>query len=257
MTHGICNLSIVNLRNEPDHRKEIISQVLFGEFFEVLEIFDGWAKVRLAYDKYEGWIQQTQFAEIDIQDFKSLQREEICISYDLVQIVIHGNLMSSIVMGSSLPHYKDQHCRVGDLLYKYEGNARFPERLQSSNALVENAYMYLNCPYMWGGRSPFGIDCSGFTQMVYKLSGINLRRDAAQQAEQGTLVHLPGESRAGDLAFFDNEEGKITHVGIILGNGNIIHASGKVRIDALDHHGIFNLDTKRYSHNLRLIKRLL
>lgn len=257
MTYGICNLSIVHVKLEPSHRSETVTQLLFGEYFEIAESKEEWIKVRLSFDGYEGWIPVAQCALIDYDDFKTLNREEICISYDLVQIVIHGNTMSSVVIGSSLPHYKDQHCRVGELLYKFEGNARFPERLQSSNVLVENAYMYLNSPYLWGGRSPFGIDCSGFTQMVYKLSGIRLRRDAYQQAEQGTLVHLMDEAQQGDLAFFDNADGKITHVGIIMGKNKIIHASGKVRIDALDHHGIYNAEQRKYSHNLRLIKRLI
>ena len=117
--------------------------------------------------------------------------------------------------------------------------------------------MYLNAPYLWGGRSPFGIDCSGFTQMVFKLCGIKLLRDAYQQAEQGYLINLLDEAHAGDLVFFDNEEGRITHTGILLPNNRIIHASGKVRIDTLDHHGIYNSETRRYSHKLRLIKRYI
>lgn len=257
MTYGICNLSIVNVKSEPSHRSETVTQLLFGEYFEVFELKEEWIKIRLAFDDYEGWILQSQYAVISFNDFKELNKQEICISYDLVQIVIHENTMNSIVLGSSLPHYADQYCRIGDLLYKFEGNARFPERLQSSNTLIENSYMYLNSPYMWGGRSPFGIDCSGFTQMVFKLSGIKLRRDAFQQSEQGSVVHLLDESQPGDLAFFDNAEGNLTHVGIHLGKNRIIHASGKVRIDTLDHQGIYNNNSKKYTHNLRLIKRLI
>ncbi len=257
MTHAICNLSLVNVKSEPSHRSELVTQVLFGEHFEVIESREEWIRVGLAYDGYEGWILQSQCAFISFNDFALLNKEEICISYDLVQIVIHENTMTSIVLGSSLPHYKNQHCFLSDRAYKFEGNARFPERLQNSNALIENSYMYLNCPYQWGGRSPFGIDCSGFTQMVFKLSGMKLKRDAHDQSQQGTLVNLFDEARAGDLAFFDNEEGKITHVGIVLEKSRIIHSSGKVRIDSLDHHGIYNNDLKKYTHKLRLIKRFI
>jgi len=123
--------------------------------------------------------------------------------------------------------------------------------------MLENALMYLNAPYLWGGRSPFGIDCSGFTQMVYKLCGIKLKRDAFMQADQGSSVHLLDESQPGDLAFFDNEEGKIIHVGILTAKNRIIHSSGNVRIDSIDHHGNFNQETKRNSNNLRLINRTL
>ncbi|MEO5571683.1 MAG: NlpC/P60 family protein [Bacteroidia bacterium] len=257
MTYAICNLSIVNLKFEPSHRSETASQVLFGESFEVLETAYDWIKIRLDFDGYEGWILQSQCAKLEFDDYKQLKKEEICISYDLVQIATHGNEICSIVIGSSLPFYKDQYCVIGNLKYNFDGNARYPERMESSNTLIENAYMYLNCPYMWGGRSPFGIDCSGYTQMVYKLSGMKLRRDASQQSEQGTLVNLLDEAQPGDLAFFDNPEGKITHVGIIIGDNNIIHASGRVRLDTIDHVGIYNTDIKKYSHNLRLIKRFL
>jgi len=117
--------------------------------------------------------------------------------------------------------------------------------------------MYLNAPYLWGGRSPFGIDCSGFTQVIYKLNGFKLPRDASQQATIGETLSFIEESESGDLAFFDNEEGNIIHVGIMLENNNIIHASGKVRIDKIDHQGIFNSETNTYSHRLRLIKKIL
>ena len=122
--------------------------------------------------------------------------------------------------------------------------------------LIENALMYLNAPYLWGGRSPLGIDCSGFTQMVYRLQGINLPRDAYQQAEVGTTLSFIEESDPGDLAFFDNNEGKITHVGIILEENHIIHASGKVRIDRIDQQGIFNTEIGTHTHKLRLIKSI-
>ena len=122
--------------------------------------------------------------------------------------------------------------------------------------LLENAYMYLNSPYLWGGRSPFGIDCSGFTQMVFKLCGISLPRDTGQQVELGVTINLIEESKTGDLVFFDNAEGKISHVGIIIPGNQIIHASGKVRIDRIDHQGIYNDEMKNYSHNLRVIKRI-
>ena len=122
--------------------------------------------------------------------------------------------------------------------------------------LVENALMYLNAPYLWGGRSPLGIDCSGFTQMVYRLQGVDLPRDAYQQAEVGTTLSFVEESEAGDLAFFDNNEERITHVGIILENNHIIHASGKVRIDRIDQQGIFKKELGTHTHKLRLIKSI-
>ena len=102
-----------------------------------------------------------------------------------------------------------------------------------------------------------GLDCSGFTQAVFRLNGISLPRDASQQSGIGQVINLVTEALPGDLAFFDNDEGMITHVGLILDSTSIIHASGKVRIDALDHQGIYNVETNKYSHRLRLIRRIM
>ena len=141
------------------------------------------------------------------------------------------------------------------LKHRFEG-AKAEGSLNKSN-IVNTALLYLNTPYLWGGKTPFGIDCSGFTQMVYKLNGFNILRDASQQASQGEVLSFIEESSPGDLAFFDNNEGEITHVGIIMEDHRIIHAHGKVRIDLLDQSGIYNLDTKTHSHKLRVIKKIV
>ena len=129
-------------------------------------------------------------------------------------------------------------------------------QLQEKSKIITTALRFLNSPYLWGGRTPLGIDCSGFTQMVYRLQGIDLPRDAYQQSEVGTTLSFIEESEAGDLAFFDDQEGKITHVGIMLEDNHIIHASGKVRIDRIDQQGIFNKETGKHTHKLRLIKSI-
>ena len=137
----------------------------------------------------------------------------------------------------------------------FEGSKTFNQKPKSD--IVSTAFLYLNAPYLWGGKSPFGIDCSGFTQMVYKLCGYKLLRDAYQQSNQGDALSFIEESEPGDLAFFDNEEGKIIHVGIIMENNYIIHASGKVRIDRLDHLGIYNAEQNKHTHRLRVIKKIV
>ncbi len=254
---GICSVSIVPVRAEPLHKSEMVSQLLFGEHFEVLEQQQEWMRIKIAFDNYEGWVTATQVTELDFKDYNFLQKTGAFLSYDLVQLLMAGSSIYSVIIGSVLPFFENGWCRINDRKFKFDGNAKYPDKNTSGRVLIENAYMYLNAPYLWGGRSPFGIDCSGFTQMVYKLSGYKLLRDASLQVEQGYIVNLLEEAHSGDLAFFDNAEGKITHVGIVVGNGKIIHASGKVRIDSLDHHGIFNSDTKKYSHNLRMIKRIM
>jgi cell wall-associated NlpC family hydrolase len=117
--------------------------------------------------------------------------------------------------------------------------------------------LFLNSAYLWGGRSIFGVDCSGFCQTVFRFIGIPLLRDAYQQASQGEAIGFLEETKLGDLAFFDNEEGRITHVGMLLDQDTIIHASGRVRMDTIDHLGIVNVDTGLHTHKLRIIKRML
>jgi cell wall-associated NlpC family hydrolase len=160
-------------------------------------------------------------------------------------------------LGSFLPNYNKNKVSFNVTDYVFDGLTFDTSKESLKNKLVENAYLYLNTPYLWGGRSPFGIDCSGFTQLLYKLNGVKLPRDASQQAKVGQTLSFVEESEAGDLAFFDNEEGNIIHVGMVLDNNRIIHASGKVRIDRLDHQGIYNVDTNKYSHRLRLIKKII
>jgi len=141
--------------------------------------------------------------------------------------------------------------------FEFDGEINHPEEGDVRKQLLELAMVFRNAPYLWGGRSPFGIDCSGLTQVLYKMVGLNIKRDAYQQAEQGQTLSFVEESDVGDLAFFDNDEGQIIHVGMLLGGNSILHASGKVRVDKLDHQGIFNVDTGRYSHKLRLIRRII
>jgi cell wall-associated NlpC family hydrolase len=141
------------------------------------------------------------------------------------------------------------------LPYLFEGGSINDKREKAN--LVKTALLYLNAPYLWGGKTPFGIDCSGFTQMVYKINGYRLPRNAFDQVSQGDSLSFIEESEPGDLVFFDNEEGTIDHVGIIMENNYIIHAHGKIRIDRIDHTGIFNTETGNYTHALRVIKKII
>jgi hypothetical protein len=253
MNYGISNLSIVPMRNEAADQSEMVNQVIFGEHFKVLEIRKKWSKIRLAHDSYEGWICNKQWIEIEEDIYKQLDKEVATITTDILDIITKTH-HQPIVIGSILPSYKSGHALINNEMYQFDGLTT-PGFIKKDK-LVENALMYLNAPYLWGGRSPLGIDCSGFTQMVYRLQGVDLPRDAYQQAEVGTTLSFVEESEPGDLAFFDNAEGKITHVGIILEDNHIIHASGKVRIDRIDQQGVFNTEIGNHTHKLRLIKSI-
>ena len=253
MKYGISNLAIVPMRIEAVDQAEMVNQILFGEHFKVLEVRKKWSKVRLAHDSYEGWVCNKQWIEIEEDIYKQLDKEVATIAIDILDIISKDH-HQPIVIGSILPSFKSGHALINNEMYRFDGltTAGFTKK----EKLVENALMYLNAPYLWGGRSPLGIDCSGFTQMVYRLQGVDLPRDAYQQAEVGTTLSFVEESEAGDLAFFDNNEERITHVGIILENNHIIHASGKVRIDRIDQQGIFNKKLGTHTHKLRLIKSI-
>ena len=253
MKYGISNLAIVPMRIEAVDQAEMVNQILFGEHFKVLEVRKKWSKVRLAHDSYEGWVCNKQWIKIEKDIYKQLEKEVATIAIDILDIISKDH-HQPIVIGSILPSYKSGHALINNEMYRFDGltTAGFTEK----EKLVENALMYLNAPYLWGGRSPLGIDCSGFTQMVYRLQGVDLPRDAYQQAEVGTTLSFVEESEAGDLAFFENNEERITHVGIILENNHIIHASGKIRIDRINQQGIFNKELGTHTHKLRLIKSI-
>lgn len=251
---GICNLAIIPLRFEPNDRSEIVSQVLFGEHFEVIEQLKQWSKVKLHYDGYEGWIDSKQFQPISESDYSQLSQEAIILNSDLIEyITAPNNLLIPIPLGAELSFLNHSTININN--YDFEGMNI--SGIKPKSNLINTAFMYLNAPYLWGGKTPFGIDCSGFTQMVYKLNGYKLLRDASQQSAQGEALSFIEESEPGDLAFFDNEEGKIIHVGIIMEDNYIIHASGKVRIDRLDHLGIYNAEVNRHTHKLRVIKKII
>lgn len=252
---AICNLTLVPVRKESSDRGEMVSQLLFGDGVEILDKYKSWYKIKILADDYLGWIDQKQVALINDEEKSNYDSFSNFVSKDLLQIAILNNSeMCTVVMGSTLPFYSNKKMTFGGNDYSFEGNL-VDTLVKQAEHIPLQAQLYLNSPYLWGGRSPFGIDCSGLTQIVYKICGYQLKRDANQQAEQGETISFLEESKPGDLAFFDNEEGKIIHVGIITHGGHIIHASGKVRVDKLDHQGIFNSDSKKYSHNLRLIKR--
>lgn len=249
MKYGLCPLSIVPVRESSDDISELVTQVLYGEHFKIIEQKKKWCKIRLAWDSYEGWIDQKQWVEISKEDYDSLQKQPSALTTDLVDFVQNKQLqLIPVSIGASV-HACDY------LNDKHEGQ-RVSGTLPKEN-LIETAFLFLNSPYLWGGRTPFGIDCSGFTQIVYKLNGYRLKRDASQQAMQGEAFSFIEESEPGDLAFFDNSEGNIIHVGIVMEDNYIIHAHGKVRIDRLDHTGIYNADLKTHTHKLRVLKRIV
>jgi hypothetical protein len=249
MQYGICNLGIVPLRLEPSDTSEMVSQVLYGTHFKVLEQRKKWSRIRIAFDRYEGWIDNKQLLVISEEAYLNIGTQPNFISSNLLDYVTNDKQqLIPIPLGASLDN-------ISLLNHKYEGELKAGPRGRSH--ILSTALLYLNSPYLWGGMTPFGIDCSGFTQMVYRICGFQLKRDASQQATQGEALSFIEESEPGDLAFFDNSEGQIVHVGIIMEDHYIIHAHGKVRIDRIDHSGIYNVDSNQHTHKLRVIKKII
>ena len=250
MQYGICHLSVVPVRLIAEDSGEMVSQLLYGEHFKVLEQRKFWSRIRIAYDSYEGWVQNNQITLIEKVNYDQIEHSKHRkYSSDLVSFIeISDSVLLPIVMGSSVSNTEV-------LPNNFEGSSIAVKKDKSD--LVQTALLYLNTPYLWGGRTPFGLDCSGFTQMVYMINGYELPRKSYEQASQGEALSFIEESEPGDLVFFDNDEGTINHVGIIMKNNYIIHAHGKIRIDRIDHTGIFNTETKNYTHSLRVIKKII
>ncbi|AKK72160.1 C40 family peptidase [Chryseobacterium gallinarum] len=238
MNKGICTVTVAPVRAENSDKAEIVTEILFGESADILEVSKNWTKIKMHYDGYEGWMDTKQIRPVTDEELAG--RKVTVVTEDFASVLMNDG-KTLLSMGSEVEFPVVASRRSHDI--------------RESIALT--AREFLNVPYLWGGKSFFAVDCSGFTQLVYKIHNVKLPRDTYQQAEVGEPLTFVEETQPGDLAFFENEEGRIIHVGIMLENQKIIHASGKVRIDILDSTGIFNKEMNKHTHKLRVIKSVL
>ncbi|MEE9439159.1 MAG: C40 family peptidase [Saprospiraceae bacterium] len=257
-THGICKVSVAPIRKKPNDESEMISQLLYGELITVINKKNkSWVKVSCEWDNYVGWMDPKQLIGLTEEEFEKHKLDR-AFALEIAQPITDDSISFPILAASSLPRYDGMTFRIQKHKIIYSGQVITADNVEiTPELLIKVARKYINAPYLWGGRSPFGIDCSGFTQSVFKIFGIKLPRDAYQQADLGEMVDFVASSNVGDIAFFVNKEGRIHHVGIILEDNYIIHAAGMVRIDKLDHFGIYHKGKRSYTHTLRFIKRIL
>lgn len=249
----ICENVFVPLRSGPSHKSEMLSQVLFGEKYLIVDHIGHWYKIETLFDNYAGWIDTDHIQNSKGKENTTghvLNRSLLCYKNDNTKLVLEA--------GCEIyePDFEKRTFSAGE--NTYSATSEFsPLYLGVNGSMSDTAMKFINSPYIWGGRIPSGIDCSGFVQLVYKIQGINIPRDSWQQAEGGKSISFVEETLPGDLVLFDDERGKITHVGMILAQGLVIHASGRVRIDTIDHQGIYKKEINGYSHKLRTIRRII
>ncbi|MBP1631326.1 MAG: hydrolase Nlp/P60 [Bacteroidetes bacterium] len=260
MKYGFCNLAIVPVRADMQERAEQVTQLLFGDAFTILDHNKDRYFIQNFEDGYKGWIDSKQVIEITEDEYYSYIQTQKSFVKDSIAYIFQTNqktqekIIYPIYMGSQIVNLKFQ---LGGILFEISENSISKTLITNKIRLMSIAIKYLSTPYLWGGKSLFGIDCSGFTQMCYKQIGINLLRDASEQITQGEEIENISLAESSNLCFFSNKEGKIIHVGIYMGEGKIIHSSGQVRIDQIDEEGILNSTTQTYTHHLHKIKRFL
>jgi gamma-D-glutamyl-L-lysine dipeptidyl-peptidase len=258
LEYGVCRLSVVPVRSDGSDKSEMVTQLLFGDHYEVINQSKDkkWFKIRINFDQFEGWIDAKQHHRISRDYYEYLSRAEFKITTDITSSILYNKSPQIILMGSMIPISSSELFKMEEQ-FAFNGEAKNVGQKREFEFMKNVAMKYLNAPYLWGGKSPFGIDCSGFVQMVFKICGYRLFRDSWQQANQGKSIKMVKLGIPGDLVFFKNAAERVNHVGILLEYNKIIHSSGQVRIDSLTEEGILTAETGILSHRFSHIRRIL
>lgn len=257
--YGLITLPIVPMRAIGNERSEMITQLLFGEFLKVIEENENWCLVMNVADNYVGWINRKMIHPVSDDAFFTAQEMDIIRLPRTYSIIFDMNRNQTMLLpgGSLIYNLTDNDFKNGDDAWSLIEPVSRVEKFAAAYQLIEIASQYMNAPYLWGGKSILGIDCSGLVQVVFAIGGYLLPRDASQQVDKGKVVDFLTEALPGDLAFFENKEGNISHVGILIDSTKIIHASGWVKVENIDSQGIISTSSGEYTHRLRVIKRII
>jgi gamma-D-glutamyl-L-lysine dipeptidyl-peptidase len=247
---GVCNLSVAPVRAAASDQSEIVTQLLFGDFVRIIEKGEPWIRIRFEKDNYEGWMDFKQLHYLTEEQYEAgIHTRHLVLSEPILELDGPKGIQN-LMLGSNLPFLKDGKMKIGNETYIVLS----PVDFTASPDLFEIAEIYINTPYLWGGKSIFGIDCSGLVQNVFKVCGVDLPRDASQQVGAGTEIPFD-QRQPGDVVFFVNDKGIVHHCGILTGPEEVIHASGRVRRDKVDGKGLFNTDLEKYTHTLHSVRR--
>ena len=231
------SLNSAAIRSEPSHRSEMVNQLLYGESFTVLEESGSWSMIRSNHDAYAGWMES---AIVHSSPQESYIQDSIltstCYLDRLNTLLSPGSFIDMKIPESLSCHFPNPELTISEAL----------------NLISKN---FLNVPYLWGGRTVFGVDCSGLSQLFLRFCGLHIMRDASEQSDMGLTIPFE-ELKLGDLLFFHNDKYKIIHVAIVFAETQVIHASGKVHLANFDQKGIY-IHSNSYTHNFAFAKRLL
>lgn len=256
-TYAIGRYSAAAIREKSRPNSVMTSQLLLGEPVRILDRDKTHSHIRCSDDDFEGYVRNDQLLDVDERTFR-LQRDKPAFALDLYSTILGERLGQPVTFGARLPEYDGMRLLLGDQRFSYSGQAALAEDLRTeAELLIRFARRWLFVPQLTGGRTPTGVDAAALIQLVARLINIKLPRTAEAMSHHGRTIDFVIQAQPADLAFFDNRKGQIDHVGLLLPDSRILHVHDRVRIDAVDHYGIFNFELGKYTHRMRIVKRLL
>ena len=255
---GVCRLSVISVRKEQSHQSLQLTQLLFGDHYEVVTKSNDrqWLHIKIYFDQAEGWIESNQHHEITKEYFDQINVADFKITTDVCSTILYKKTPLSILMGSIVPISQSELFKMEEQ-FAFNGESKGIGQKREFEFLKSIALKYLNAPEQEGGKTPFGIDGIGLIQMVFKICGYSLGHRTEELHKHVKSVKDLHSTKLGDVAFFHHRKYKRMNIGLVLDENRILHVDGRVRIDQLMEEGVLNLETKIYTHQLSAMGRIL